>query len=59
MASDDLSRRVGKGVGYPPLCEMGDQQRREFHEALLEVTPVMAISAASPASATGVYQPPT
>jgi hypothetical protein len=24
-----------KVVGYPPLSEMGDQQRREFHEALL------------------------
>jgi hypothetical protein len=22
-------------VGYPPLCEMSDLQRREFHEALL------------------------
>jgi hypothetical protein len=21
---------------YPPLCEMGDPQRREFHEALLD-----------------------
>jgi hypothetical protein len=31
-----LSRRVGKVVGYPPLSEMGDLQRREFHEALLE-----------------------
>jgi hypothetical protein len=36
MASADLSRRVGKVVGYPPLCEMSDLQRREFHEALLE-----------------------
>jgi hypothetical protein len=23
-------------VGYPPLSEMGDLQRREFHEALLD-----------------------
>jgi hypothetical protein len=30
-----LSRRVEKVVGYPPLSEMGDLQRREFHEALL------------------------
>lgn len=22
-------------MGYPPLCEMSDLQRREFHEALL------------------------
>ena len=36
MASAELSRRVGKVVGYPPLCEMGADQRREFHEALLE-----------------------
>jgi hypothetical protein len=35
MASAELSRRVGKVVGYPPLCEMSDLQRREFHEALL------------------------
>ena len=36
MASVALSRRVGKVVGYPPLSEMADLQRREFHEALLE-----------------------
>ena len=36
MASADLSRRVEKVVGYPPVSEMGDLQRREFHEALLE-----------------------
>jgi hypothetical protein len=36
MASADLSRRVEKVVGYPPLAEMGDLQRREFHEALLK-----------------------
>jgi hypothetical protein len=36
MASADLSRRVEKVVGYPPLSEMGDLQRREFHEALLD-----------------------
>ena len=29
-------RRVEKVVGYPPLSEMGELQRREFHEALLE-----------------------
>jgi hypothetical protein len=37
MASLALSRRVEKLVGYPPLSELGDAQRREFHEALLEV----------------------
>jgi hypothetical protein len=31
-----LRRRVEKVVGYPPLVEMDDRQRREFHEALLE-----------------------
>jgi hypothetical protein len=36
MASAELSRRVEKVVGYPPLCEVGDLQRREFHEVLLE-----------------------
>jgi hypothetical protein len=36
MAGAELSRRVGKVVGYPPLCEMSGGQRREFHEALLD-----------------------
>jgi hypothetical protein len=36
MASAELSRRVEKVVGHPPLSEMGELQRREFHEALLE-----------------------
>jgi hypothetical protein len=36
MASAELSRRVEKVVGYPPLCDMGVDQRREFHEALLD-----------------------
>jgi hypothetical protein len=36
MASTALSRRVGKVVAYPPLSEMSDLQRREFHEALLD-----------------------
>ena len=36
MASAELSRRVEKVVGYPPLVELDDLQRREFHEALLE-----------------------
>jgi Uncharacterized protein conserved in bacteria (DUF2188) len=31
MASAELSRRVEKVVGYPPLSEFGDLQRREFH----------------------------
>ena len=36
MASAKLSRRVEKVVGYPPLCDMSELQRREFHEALLD-----------------------
>jgi hypothetical protein len=36
MASAELSRRVGKVVGDPPLSEMSADQRREFHEALLD-----------------------
>jgi hypothetical protein len=36
VASADLSRRVGKAVAYPPLCDMTAEQRREFHEALLD-----------------------
>jgi hypothetical protein len=35
-ASAELSGRVEKVVAYPPLCEMSDLQRREFHEALLD-----------------------
>jgi hypothetical protein len=36
MASTELSRRVKKLVGYPPLSEMSDDQRRDFHDALLD-----------------------
>jgi hypothetical protein len=36
MASAELSRRVRKVVGYPPLCDMTEHQRREFHEASLD-----------------------
>ena len=36
MASAELSRRVEKAVAYPPLSEMGDLQRREFQDALLD-----------------------
>jgi hypothetical protein len=38
MASAELSHRVEKVVGYPPLSELSDLQRREFHEALLEAS---------------------
>jgi hypothetical protein len=36
MASAELSRRVEKLVGYPPLSDMSDLQRRDFQEALLD-----------------------
>ena len=36
MASAELSRRVSRVVGYPPLVDMSVEQRREFHDALLE-----------------------
>ena len=36
MATAELSRRVEKVVGYPPLSEMIDPQRRELLEALLD-----------------------
>jgi hypothetical protein len=36
MATADLSRVVRKVVAHPPLCEMSDLQRREFHEVLLD-----------------------
>jgi hypothetical protein len=35
-ASRGLSRHVGKVVGYPPLCDMGADHRREFREAPLD-----------------------
>jgi hypothetical protein len=40
MANAQLSRRIGKVVVYPPLSEMSDIQRREFHEALLGTEPL-------------------
>ena len=36
MARVALSRRVERVGGYPPLCDMGVDQRRDFHDALLE-----------------------
>ena len=38
MAGVELSRRVERVVAYPPLIEMDANQRREFHEALLEAS---------------------
>ena len=36
MASAELSRRVERVVGYPPLVDLSAEQRRELHEALLD-----------------------
>jgi hypothetical protein len=36
MPSAELSRRVERIVGYPPLSEMSERQRREFQGALLD-----------------------
>ncbi len=36
MASTELSRRVEKLVGDPPLSEMSDDQRRDFRELLFD-----------------------
>ena len=36
MASAELSQRVEKAVGHPPLSIMGADQRREFHKELLD-----------------------
>jgi hypothetical protein len=36
MASTELSRRVEKLVGYSPLSEMSDYQRRDFQQSLLD-----------------------
>jgi hypothetical protein len=36
MASAVISGRVERIVGYPPLVDMDDYQRRELHQALLD-----------------------
>jgi hypothetical protein len=36
VANVELSRRVAKAVAYTPLSDMSADQRRKFHEALLE-----------------------
>jgi hypothetical protein len=36
IASAEMGRRVEKVVGHPPLSEMNESQRQEFHEALLD-----------------------
>jgi hypothetical protein len=43
IASAELSRHVEKVVGYSPLVEMDDQQRREFREAVLEAEALLMI----------------
>jgi hypothetical protein len=34
--SAELSRRAERVAGYPPLSEMSEGRRQEFHEALLD-----------------------
>jgi hypothetical protein len=53
MASAEPSRRVEKVVGYRPLSEMGTEQRREFHEALLDADAFEDLPAASTRGAHG------
>jgi hypothetical protein len=43
-ASAELSRRVGKVVAYGPLCEMYADQRRAFHEALVDADSFEALA---------------
>ena len=43
MASAELSRRVEKVVGYPPLSELDELQRREFHETLFEAGVALSV----------------
>ena len=40
MPSAELSRRIEKVAGYPPLVDMDDKQRREFHDSLLDARAV-------------------
>ena len=52
MASAELSRRVERVVGYPPLSDMAADRRREFQQALLDagiirLRPVMITVAAT------------
>ena len=54
MATAELSRRVRKVVDYPPLVDMDDRQRHEFHDALPDAgsfTPSLALFAQSSSSA--------
>jgi hypothetical protein len=43
MPSADLSRRVRRVVGYRPLSELSDAQRRDFREALLDANSFEAV----------------
>jgi hypothetical protein len=45
MASAELSRRVENVVGYPPLSEMSDEQRREYGPPLLHRRSSAAVDA--------------
>ena len=49
MVSAELSHRVERAVGYPPLSEMG-AERREFHEALLDADSFVDLPGKCPAA---------
>jgi hypothetical protein len=54
--SAELSRRVEKVVGYPPLVDLDDLERREFHEALLEAATFEDLPAAARQGRLGVVE---
>ena len=54
MASAELSRRVEKVVGYPPLSELSDLQRRGFQKALLEADTLEESATSDDQGLTGV-----
>ena len=53
MASAELSRRVEKVVDYPPLSELSDLQRREFHQDVWAASQRVEL----PASYGGLFTP--
>jgi hypothetical protein len=58
VASAELSRRVEKVVGYPPLCELDTDPRREFREALLEAVPTSSRRISDPRCQAQVFYRP-
>jgi hypothetical protein len=55
MVSAELSHRVERAVGYPPLSEMG-AERREFHEALLDADSFVDLPGKCPAAIVAAEQ---